>query len=260
MQGHDDARGPGRLHLLLAPGLLSYGAGANPLEVFPVSIQAGPSHHWTVEEIPYGSIDRQRARADPYLFYLVAAAPPSSRLPPTSMPAISRRTSPARMLLGPLRLSPMPQRPSRPGPDGARTLPHGSHRPIRCPQGPVARLLGRRLGHTACPCSHVPARASRLLVDCPAVRGNRTLHGELAGGSAAERSSHRRGMATLCHRHGAHHQWGLGTGHRPPAALGREPRGSDGAAHRALTTAFSTGPTGGGIAACASNPPRPPRS
>jgi hypothetical protein len=74
MQGHDDARGPGRLHLLLAPGLLCHGAGANPLEVFPVSIQAGPSRHWTVQEIPFGSIDRQRARGDPYLLYLVAGA------------------------------------------------------------------------------------------------------------------------------------------------------------------------------------------
>jgi hypothetical protein len=39
-----------------------------------VSIQAGSSRHWSLEEIPYGSIDRQRARADPHLLYLVAGA------------------------------------------------------------------------------------------------------------------------------------------------------------------------------------------
>ena len=44
------------------------------MEAFPVSNQAGPCRHWTVEEIPYGSIDRQYARVDPYLLYLVAGA------------------------------------------------------------------------------------------------------------------------------------------------------------------------------------------
>ncbi|MCG6860795.1 MAG: hypothetical protein LJE70_05890 [Chromatiaceae bacterium] len=39
-----------------------------------MSIQAGSSRHWSLEEIPYGSIDRQRARADPHLLYLVAGA------------------------------------------------------------------------------------------------------------------------------------------------------------------------------------------
>ena len=39
-----------------------------------MSIDVRRSGHWTIEEIPYGSIDRQRARADPYLVYLVAGA------------------------------------------------------------------------------------------------------------------------------------------------------------------------------------------
>jgi len=32
------------------------------------------SGHWKIDEIPYPSIDRQRARADPYLLYLIAGA------------------------------------------------------------------------------------------------------------------------------------------------------------------------------------------
>jgi len=116
---------------------------------------------------------------------------------------------------------------SRPGPDCARTLSRGSYLPVGRPQGSVARLLGRRVGHTARLCPHVRARTGRLLVDRSAVRGNRAFRGELAGGSAAERGSHRRGIATLRHLDGAHHQRGLGAGNRPPTALGRWPRGLD---------------------------------
>ena len=36
--------------------------------------QAGLSHHWTIQEIPYGSIDPQLARSDPYLLYVLAGA------------------------------------------------------------------------------------------------------------------------------------------------------------------------------------------
>lgn len=39
-----------------------------------MSIRAGPSHHWTIQDIPYGSIDRQRVRTDTYLLYLIAGA------------------------------------------------------------------------------------------------------------------------------------------------------------------------------------------
>jgi rubrerythrin len=37
-------------------------------------IEASHAGHWTISEIPYGSIDLRRARADPYLVYLVAGA------------------------------------------------------------------------------------------------------------------------------------------------------------------------------------------
>jgi hypothetical protein len=39
-----------------------------------VSIEASRAGHWTISEIPYGAIDQRRARADPYLVYLVAGA------------------------------------------------------------------------------------------------------------------------------------------------------------------------------------------
>jgi rubrerythrin len=45
-----------------------------PLESLPVNIDVRRSGHWTIDEISYGSVDRQRARADPYLLYLVAGA------------------------------------------------------------------------------------------------------------------------------------------------------------------------------------------
>ena len=37
-------------------------------------VTARPPHHWTISDIPYGSIDQRRARADPYLLCLVAGA------------------------------------------------------------------------------------------------------------------------------------------------------------------------------------------
>jgi rubrerythrin len=58
----------------VASGLLNIEQASDHLENFPVSIEAPRSGHWTIPEIPYGSIDRQRAQTDPYLLYLVAGA------------------------------------------------------------------------------------------------------------------------------------------------------------------------------------------
>jgi rubrerythrin len=44
------------------------------LEIFAVGTEVDRARHWTIAEIPYHAIDRERARADPYLLYVVAGA------------------------------------------------------------------------------------------------------------------------------------------------------------------------------------------